>query len=227
MADAVSTEIEESLQQQIAEQLPTPEGMCIVAGRIQNHLSELFPAETEAVTAAIEKRQWEFATGRSLARRAMSELDLPRQAVGRGEDREPLWPQGCTGSITHAEGMAIAAVAKAEVLSSLGIDLEGADRITADLFDKLFTAGEQRKLRTGDPRLGGLMFSAKEAGYKATFPLAGRFIGFKEAEIDIDWAAGRFAFRYLGDHAPNRVMETGEGYFLFCERYVLSLFIIP
>ena len=71
------------------------------------------------------------------------------------------------------------------------------------------------------------MFSAKEAGYKATFPLAHRFIGFKEAEIDIDWTAGRFAFRYLGDHAPNRVMETGEGYFLFYERYVLSLFIIP
>ena len=87
MADAVSTEIEESLQQQIAEQLPTPEGMCIVAGRIQNHLSELFPEETAAVSAAIEKRQWEFATGRSLACRAMTELGLPRQVVGRGEDR--------------------------------------------------------------------------------------------------------------------------------------------
>lgn len=217
----------EQLNQQIAEQLPALEGLSIVAGPIANHLSELFPVETQAVTKAIEKRQWEFATGRSLARQAMSELGMPRQAVARGEDREPLWPAGCKGSITHAADLAVAGVAHADTLTSVGLDLEDADRVTSDMFSKLFTEPEQLELVAGDPRLAGVFFSAKEAGYKATFPQVGRFIGFQEAEVAVDWPERRFHIRYLGDFEPNNIMETGEGYFLFCEPYVLSLFIIP
>ena len=217
----------EQLNQQIAEQLPALEGLSIVAGPIENHLSELFPVETQAVTKAIEKRQWEFATGRSLARQAMSELGMPRRAVARGEDREPLWPAGCKGSITHAADLAVVGVAHADVLTSVGLDLEDAERVTADMFSKLFTEPEQLELVAGDPRLAGVFFSAKEAGYKATFPQVGRFIGFQEAEVVVDWPERRFQLRYLGDFEPNQIMETGEGYFLFCEPYVLSLFIIP
>ena len=218
---------EEQLNQQIAEQLPAVEGLSIIAGPIADHLSELFPVESQAVTKAIEKRQWEFATGRSLARNAMSALGMPRQPVPRGEDREPLWPIGCKGSITHAADLAVAGIAHADVLTSVGLDLEDAGRVTADMFSKLFTVTEQREVAVGDPRLAGVFFSAKEAGYKATFPQVGRFIGFQEAEIAVDWPARRFRIRYLGDFEPNRIMEDGEGYFLFCEPYVLSLFIIP
>ena len=95
------------------------------------------------------------------------------------------------------------------------------------MFSKIFTEAEQREVAAGDSRLASVFFSAKEAGYKATFPQVGRFIGFQEAEITVDWPARRFRIRYLGDFEPNRIMDDGEGYFLFCEPYVLSLFIIP
>ena len=77
------------------------------------------------------------------------------------------------------------------------------------------------------PETAGLLFSAKEAGYKATFPLAGEFISFQDAEVELDPEQGRFRFRYFGKHAPSAVMEEGYGHFLICGRYVLSLFIIP
>ena len=55
----------------------------------------------------------------------------------------------------------------------------------------------------------------------------GRFIGFQEAEIEVDWERQRFDLHYVGEHDPNRIMEQGEGHFLFCGPYVLSLVIIP
>ena len=65
------------------------------------------------------------------------------------------------------------------------------------------------------------------AAYKAVYPRAGRFIGFQEAEIDIDWEARTLRARYIGDHPPNRIMSDGEGHFCFFGEYVLTVFLIP
>ena len=110
---------------------------------------------------------------------------------------------------------------------SLGLDLEIADRVGPHLHGNLFTEAEQDFLSGAEPRMAGLLFSAKEAGYKATFPLARRYIGFKEAEVRVNEGNEGFTLRYLGEHEPNRIMELAEGYFLFCGRYVLSMVIIP
>jgi 4'-phosphopantetheinyl transferase EntD len=79
-------------------------------------------------------------------------------------------------------------------------------------------------------RLGALYFSAKEAVYKAVNPLVGRFIGFQEVEIDLINAPnaeqGGFRLRYVGEHEPNRVVERGEGYYDFVDRYVVTVFLI-
>ena len=42
-----------------------------------------------------------------------------------------------------------------------------------------------------------LLFSAKESVYKAWFPVAGRWLGFGDADITIDPAAGTFEARLL------------------------------
>jgi 4'-phosphopantetheinyl transferase N-terminal domain len=44
--------------------------------------------------------------------------------VLQGLGREPAWPQGIVGSITHCGPWAIAAVASSESIEALGIDLE-------------------------------------------------------------------------------------------------------
>jgi 4'-phosphopantetheinyl transferase EntD len=42
-----------------------------------------------------------------------------------------------------------------------------------------------------------LLFCGKEAVYKAWFPLAGRWLGFEEAEVTIDPTGGTFTARFL------------------------------
>lgn len=213
------------INQAIADGFSSADGCRLLAGEIVDCLDALFPEETEAITRAIGRRQREFATGRVLARRLMGELGVEPGAIRRGAQREPIWPAGVVGSLTHAESIAVAAVAPQGVLRSVGVDIELADRVGPELHGKLFTASEQ-SLIDGDLRRAGLMFSAKEAAYKATYALAPRFVGFRDAEIAIDSEAQSFSFRYLGEHAPSGVMEEGSGRFLYCGPYVLSLFII-
>jgi 4'-phosphopantetheinyl transferase EntD len=215
------------LQTDVAAQLPPLEALKLVASRISDCTDALLPEELPAIARARDRRAHEFATGRRLVRCAMDDLGVAACAVPRAEDRSPIWPAGLMGSITHANDLAIAAVARAGDFRGVGIDLEEPERITEPLFGKLFTESERARLDGVDPRLPGLMFSAKEAGYKAVNPSVGKFIGFQEAEVDVDWPSRTLRLRYIGDHAPNRIMSEGVGHFCFFERYVLTVFIIP
>ncbi len=196
------------------------------AATVMDHGASLLPEEEIAVANAAETRRHEFATGRCLARELMAELGIAAGPIVRGAQREPVWPEGAVGSITHARKTVIAAIARVGAVRSLGIDLELWGRITDKLHGKLFTDAERSWLSGQPPETAGLLFSAKEAGYKATFPLARRFVSFHEAEIDVDWTKREFRCRYIGEHACNRVMEDGIGRFVIVERYVFSLFII-
>ncbi len=216
----------EHLDQLCRQQLPVPERVLVRCAAIADHSAELFDEELSSITQAIAKRREEFATGRWLARRTMRELDIPAGVIHRGKQRQPLWPAGSHGSITHADDIAAVAIGDTDSCRSIGIDLERWSRVTPELHSKLLTANELAALADQPEAAAGLLFSAKEAGYKATFPLADRFIGFHEAEIDVDWAQGRFTIRYVGEHSINSVMEQGEGHFLISGDYALSLFII-
>lgn len=210
----------------VAAQLPALEPLVLVAGQVEDCVEALWPEERRAIARAHPRRACEFATGRALARRALVELGLDRSPIPRAEDRRPVWPAGVRGSITHANGIAIAAAARAEALQGVGIDLEGVERVTEKLYRKLFTHRELRELTAGGRRLASVMFSAKEAVYKAVNPQVGRYIGFQEAEVEVNWAERTLALRYIGHHEPNRIMEQGIGHFCFFGRYVLTVFII-
>lgn len=140
----------------------------------------LWPAETVAMTRAIPRRQAEFAAGRAAARAAFSEIGLPRVAIPQGRDRAPVWPAGFSGSIAHCQQWCIAAVARHGDYATLGIDIEPATPLDADLTDIICTAPERDWLAVQpDPGLAAKMiFSAKEAVYKAQYPLTGDVIGF-------------------------------------------------
>ncbi|NIP14450.1 MAG: 4'-phosphopantetheinyl transferase superfamily protein [Pseudomonadales bacterium] len=112
-------------------------------------------------------------------------------------------------------------------MEGIGIDLEEADRVSAELHEKLFTPAEQARYAEAQHGWADLLFSAKEAVYKAVNPIVGKYIGFQEVEVDVAFSEQRFVARYVGGHAPNAVLERGAGYFLFAEQHVFSLFIIP
>lgn len=148
---------------------------------------DLWPEEEVAMARALPKRRAEFAGGRRAARAAMVELGLTPAAIRHADDRAPLWPQGLTGSIAHSEDCCIAAVAETDDLRSLGIDLEPATALDRDLVKTICTKAEQDwAAGQVDPGIAAKkVFCAKEAIYKAQYPLTGQVIGFEAVTLHI------------------------------------------
>ncbi len=147
----------------------------------------LWPQETIAMTRAVPKRLYEFTAGRNAAREAMADLGVSPAAIPVGKDRAPIWPAGLSGSITHCPQWCIAAVARLADYKALGIDVEPATRLDEELVDIICTSAENEwRTRQPDPLLAAKMiFSAKEAVYKAQYPLTGAVIGFDAMTLDI------------------------------------------
>jgi 4'-phosphopantetheinyl transferase EntD len=149
--------------------------------------AKLWPEEEAAMTRAIPKRRIEFGAGRSAARLAMAELGAPLTAIPQGLDRAPLWPTGLSGSIAHCDDYCIAAVAYEDHHKTLGIDIEPATPMDPDLINIICTQTERDWLEgEPDPGLAAkMMFSAKEAIYKAQYPLTRQIIGFDAVKLMI------------------------------------------
>ncbi len=150
----------------------------------------LFPEEEVLVAKAVEKRRAEFATARRCAREALAGLGYAPGALLSGPKREPLWPQGVVGSITHCLGYRAAAVARDTDLVSIGIDAEPHEPLPAGVLEAIALPQEQERLRRlslDEPQIcwDRLLFCAKEAVYKAWFPLTHRWLDFHEADIVI------------------------------------------
>jgi 4'-phosphopantetheinyl transferase EntD len=175
--------------------------------------SGLFPAEQRVIAGAVPKRCREFAAGRACARRALRALGMPAVAVPAGERGEPLWPREVVGSITHCNGLRAAAVARAHDAAALGIDAEPDAPLRAALRRRV---AHERELAAAASRGTGnaagvcvdrLLFSAKEAVYKAWFPLTRRPLGFLDVELAIDFERGTLSARLL---VPPAVVDGAE-----------------
>jgi 4'-phosphopantetheinyl transferase EntD len=159
----------------------------------------LFPVEEEALGRAVDVRRREFATGRACARRALRQLGHAEGAIPAGARGEPLWPGGIAGSITHCTGYRAAAVAFTTDVASLGIDAEPHEPLPDGALDSIASPLEQQRLRAapGGIHADRLLFSAKEAVYKAWFPIAQRWLGFEDVDLEIDFRKATFDARLL------------------------------
>ena len=160
---------------------------------------ELFPEERQAMGRAVEKRRREFVTGRALARQALAQLGVGAVAISSGPRGEPVWPAGVVGSLTHCTGFRACAVARAQDVVALGIDAEVDERLPEGVLDQVAFGRERAMVAARGPGvcLDRLLFSAKEAVYKAWYPLAQRWLGFEDVELTIDVPAGTFRARLL------------------------------
>ena len=61
----------------------------------------MFPEEAVLVERAVERRRLEFATGRHLTRLGLRHWGLEEAPIGTGKLREPLWPPGIRGALSH------------------------------------------------------------------------------------------------------------------------------
>jgi 4'-phosphopantetheinyl transferase EntD len=150
-----------------------------------------FPEEADAVRHAVASRRREHATVRHCARIALAELGLPPAAVLSGPNREPLWPAGIVGSMTHCDGYRAAALGRTDQFASIGIDAETHAALPDGVLGAIARADELPRLddlaeRRPDVSWDRLAFSAKESAFKAWYPLAREWLGFEEATVLID-----------------------------------------
>lgn len=143
----------------------------------------------EELPSASPQRQQEFHAGRRAARRAMAKLDLPPLAIPMSKDRSPEWPAGLVGSISHCQGACVAILARATQVRGLGIDVEPAADLPKDVWDTVLRADELRDIHRRPPATWGRAalqyFVAKEAVYKAQFPVSKSLFDFHAIRLTI------------------------------------------
>lgn len=150
----------------------------------------LHPLEEQALGEAISpKRRQDFTLGRAASRRALEGIGFPVVSpVLRGEHREPLWPVGIVGSISHSGGYGVAAVAWQQDIPAIGVDIQQIeeDRYTDELIARFADPDEFDWVRS-DPRLrterAVKLFSAKESVFKALYPLGRVWFAFDVARM--------------------------------------------
>ena len=153
------------------------------------------------IARSTPKRREEFFYGRLAAAYALSALSVPapveasarritNTTVGIGMQREPLWPTGIVGSISHCAGLAAAVVVPRTRLNGIGIDIERVAGVEAcaALQQVALNEIEVAHLRAVSMQCPlefwlTAAFSAKESFYKGVFRDVGRFFGFEVAQL--------------------------------------------
>jgi 4'-phosphopantetheinyl transferase EntD len=168
-----------------------PQAVVVVERRTPGDPQDLMPSEFHAVTRAWPKRLQEFAAGRACARLALAEFGVHGVSLPAAQDRQPVWPAGFVGSITHTTGLCVAAVARQVDVKALGVDSEIVGAPTTDIWATICRPEELAWIESlpEDSRAAAvtLIFSAKEAFYKCQYPLVGEWLDFHDLQIRADW----------------------------------------
>lgn len=204
-------------------------------------LAALHPVEAEQISGAVVGRRVEFAAARACAREAMTRLGVPTGPIIRGGRGMPVWPAGVVGTLTHTDGLRAAALAPADRVRSLGLDVEPHGPLTDGVLDAVSLPEEAAWVRAARGEVGTvhwdrLLFTAKEATYKAWFPLTRRWLGFADAHItltptivDDESATGVLRSRILVDpHAVDGGPDLTEfhGRWAVRDGYVASAIVL-
>ena len=149
----------------------------------------LHPLEEQALGEAVSpKRRLDFTLGRAAARKALEEVGFPVVSpVLRGEHREPLWPVGVVGSISHSNGFGVAVAAWQQDVPAIGIDIQQVEERYTDELIARFADPDEFDWVRGDPSLrterAVRLFSAKESVFKALYPLRRVWFAFDVAHL--------------------------------------------
>jgi 4'-phosphopantetheinyl transferase EntD len=155
------------------------------------------PEEEPLIARSVAKRRNEFVTVRHCARIALGQLGVAPTPILKGDKGQPCWPDGIVGSLTHCAGYRGAVVGRAAAVRSVGVDAEPHDVLPDGVFHAISLPEERREIAALPPGLhwDRILFCAKEATYKAWFPLTGRWLGFEDARITFSRSRERACVR--------------------------------
>lgn len=145
----------------------------------------LLPEEARSIRARQPAMRRASGAARWIAHGLLADIGFDDFAIPRTPSGAPLWPDGITGSFAHDDEMAVAAVAPVSHIGSLGIDVEPAHPLPDDLVALVATGADVTD--AVDRRLAGrVLFSAKEAVYKAVYPLDRQILGYEDITVDLN-----------------------------------------
>ena len=186
-----------------------PAGVACRVLEIKNYTNELSQSETELITGTSEKRQNEFSTGRKCAKDALAKLGVRDIVILRNEHREPVWPDGIVGSITHCRDLCGSVVSYSNNMKCIGFDIENLKPLTQDISKYVCTQIERDWLamdhKPKRETLLILLFSLKEAVFKCVFPLHAIHFGFKDCIVKPDLNSGTAEVEFLRDDIKTRL----------------------
>jgi 4'-phosphopantetheinyl transferase EntD len=175
-----------------------PTAVVVRDRRIPGDAGDLLPSEAHYVARAHPKRIKEFAAGRACAKSALAQLGVRGFALHAAADRQPLWPDGFVGSITHTTGLCAAAVAPRSSILAIGLDSEIVGAPTLDIWPTICRDEELAWVyslpSSEQPAAVTLLFSAKEAFYKCQYPLVGEWLDFHDLRVQAAWGETRGTF---------------------------------
>lgn len=143
----------------------------------------------KSIEASVPKRQAEFLAGRLAARDALEAIQFHNLAdISIGRFREPVWPQGVIGGISHTNSIAISLAKHRKSDTIVGLDIENImnENLCTDIEPMLISDKENKLLRMVPlPRVIVLsvLFSAKESLFKAIFPKVRQYMSFQDSEL--------------------------------------------
>ena len=211
---------------------------------------KLHPAEENYFSQLSSvSRKEHYRSGRICAGEVLSKLGARGQPVLRDpQTREPLWPEGISGAITHSGNWAAAAAGKTSDVSGIGIDLEDLERQVDSRISRHVCIPEEQKWlqECGEDFLEQnlkIIFSAKESIFKAFFPYTRTYLHFHDARILMEQTffqksksdslskieknskPAKFEFEYLmlNEKVISQTgISEGKGGVHFFENYVLT-----
>jgi 4'-phosphopantetheinyl transferase EntD len=211
---------------------------------------KLHPAEENYFSQLSSvSRKEHYRSGRICAGEVLSKLGTIGQPVLRDpQTREPLWPEGISGAITHSGNWAAAAAGKTSDVLGIGIDLEDLERQVDSRISRHVCIPEEQKWlqECGEDFLEQnlkIIFSAKESIFKAFFPYTRTYLHFHDARILMEQTffqnsksdslsvkkknskPEKFEFVYLmlNDKVISQTgISEGKGKVHFFENYVLT-----
>ncbi len=191
-----------------------------------------FDALEDAETRGMRPgRATEFRAGRWLARDALAQLGPTAERLLRRESRDPVWPAGFIGSISHTNLAAIAVAARSDSYLSVGVDLELRRTLDEPLLGQVCTPRELTWLdtipETRRREIPTVVFSTKESAYKCQYPVTETLLDFLdcEASIDLDNQAFKVVIPALRIGADAELVVSGR--WALIREHVLTIGWLP
>ncbi|EMG51507.1 MULTISPECIES: 4'-phosphopantetheinyl transferase family protein [Brucella] len=163
-----------------------PEGVSLGYRRVEAGDARFLLAEEQRslVTKSLPRRD-QSGAARFVARQLLASRGWPDAVIGRASSGAPVWPDTIVGSLAHDDEVAVAAIGFSSDYRALGVDVEPALRLPEEIRALVRHADDRTPQGFDEALMDRLLFCAKEAVYKAVFPLDYVMLDYEDICVDL------------------------------------------